>query len=43
MKKIEENINGNQFGGMGGDSTTDALVEMIPRWSEATDKIDHYV
>ena len=27
--KIEENINSNQFGGMGGASTTDALVEMI--------------
>ena len=41
--KIEENINRNQFGGMGGASTTDALVEMIQRWSEATDKLDHYV
>ena len=27
--KIEENINSNQFGGMEGASTTDALVEMI--------------
>ncbi len=26
---IEENINRNQFGGMGGASTTDAIVEMI--------------
>ncbi len=26
-----ENINCNQFGGMGGTSTTDALVEMIHR------------
>ena len=41
--KIEENINGNQYGGMRGASTTDALVEMIHRWSEATDKLDHYV
>ena len=24
-------------------STTDALVEMIHRWSEATDTLDHYV
>ena len=40
---IEENINRNQFGGMGGASTTDALVEMIHRWPEATDKLDHYV
>ena len=29
--------------GMGGASTTDALLEMIHRWSEATDKLDHYV
>ena len=43
MRKIEENINRNQFDGMGGASTTDALVEMIHRWSEATDKLDHYV
>ena len=42
-ENIEENINGNQFGGMGGASTTDALVEIIHRWSEATDKLDHYV
>ena len=41
--KIEENINSNQFGGMGGASTTDALVEMNHIWSEATDKLDHYV
>ena len=41
-EKIEENINRNQFGGMGGASTRDALVEMIRRWSEATDKLDHY-
>ena len=40
---IEENINSNQFGGMGGASTTDALVEMIHIWSEATDNLDHYV
>ena len=42
-EKIEENINCNQFGGMGGASTADALVEMIHRWSEATDKLDQYV
>ena len=30
-EKIEDNINRNQFGGMGGASTTDALVEMIHR------------
>ena len=28
---------------MGGASTSDALVEMIHRWSEATEKLDHYV
>ena len=42
-ENIEENIIRNQFGGMGGASTTDALVEMIHRWSEATGKLDHYV
>ena len=42
-EKIEENIKCNQFGGMGGASTTDALVEMLIRWSGSTDKLDHYV
>ena len=28
---IDENINGNKFGGMGGAWTTDALVEIIHR------------
>ena len=42
-EKLEEDINVNQFGEMGRASTTDALVEMIHRWSEATDKLDHYV
>ena len=42
-EKIEENINCNQFCGMGGASTTDDIVEMIHRWSEATDKLDNYV
>ena len=42
-EKNDENINRNQFGGMGGASTTDALVETMHRWSEATDKLDHYV
>ena len=35
-EKIEENINCNQIGGMGGASTTDAVVEMIQIWSNAT-------
>ena len=43
MKTNEENINRNQFGGMGGALKTDALAEMIHRWSEATDKLDHYI
>ena len=42
-EQIEENINCNQFGGMGGTSTADTLVEIIHKWSEATDKLDHYV
>ena len=42
-EKIEENINCNQFCGMGGASTTDDIVEMIHRWSEATDKLDNDV
>ena len=42
-EKIAENIKRHQFGGMGGASRTDALVEMIHRWSEATDKLDNYV
>ena len=42
-EKTEENINRNKFGGMGGASTTNALVEMIRRWSETTDKLNHYV
>ena len=42
-EKIEEKIICNQLCGMGGASTTDVLVEMIHRWSEATDKLDHYV
>ena len=42
-ENIKENINCNQFGGMGGASTTDSLVGMIHRCTEATDKLDHYV
>ena len=42
-EKIAKNIKRNQFGGIGGASTTDALVEMIHRSSEATDKLDHYL
>ena len=42
-ENIEEYINRNQFNGIGVASKTDALVEMIHRWSEATDKLDNYV
>ena len=42
-ENIVENINCNQFGGMGGAATTDALVEIIHIWSVATDNLDHYV
>ena len=42
-EKIEKNINCDQLGGIGRASTTVALVEMIHRWSEATDKLDHHV
>ena len=42
-EKIEDHINRNQFDGMGGASKMDALVDMIHRWSEASDKLDHYV
>ena len=42
-ENIGENINCSQIGGMEGASTKDALVETIYRWSEATDKLDHYV
>ena len=42
-EKIEQNINCDQLGGMGRASTTVVLVEMIHRWSEATDTLDHYV
>ena len=42
-ENIEEHINCNTIGGMGRASTTDALVDMIHRCSEATDKLDHCV
>ena len=34
---VGERIDDNQFGGVGGTSTTDALVEMTHKWYEATD------
>ena len=40
MKKLRKTLTATNFGGMGMGG---ALVEMIHRWSEATDKLDHYV
>ena len=40
---VRDQIDDKQFGGISGTSTTDALVEMIHRWSEATDKLHTYV
>ena len=34
---VGDRIVDNQFGGVGGTSTTDALVEMTHKWYEATD------
>ena len=38
-----DRIDDNQFGGVGGTSTTDALVEMTHKWYEATDVLNNYV
>ena len=47
MKYVDDivcdTIEGKQFGGIAGTSTTDALVEMTHRWYEATDKRNTYV
>ena len=32
-----------KFGGISGTSTTDALVEMVHHWYEATDRLDYFV
>ena len=40
---VGERIDDNQFGGVGGTSTTDALVEMTHKWHEATDVLNNYV
>ena len=40
---VSDQIDDKQFGGISGTSTTDALVELIHRWSEATDKLITYV
>ena len=40
---LENKIDDKQFGGGVGTSTTDALVEMIYHWCEATDRCGTYV
>ena len=40
---VGDRIDDNQFGGVGGTSTTDALVEMTHKWYEATDVLNYYV
>ena len=40
---IVSNVDPNQFGGLAGTSTTDALVEMTHKWYEATDTLNTYV
>ena len=40
---LEDQIDDKQFGGGIGTSTTDALVEMIHHWCEATDRYGTYV
>ena len=40
---VRDQIDDKQLGGISGTSTTDALVELIHRWSEATDKLNTYV
>ena len=40
---ITPHIDERQFGGLAGTGTTDALVEMVHTWCEATDKPDTFV
>ena len=40
---VGDRIDDNQCGGVGGTSTTDALVEMTHKWYEATDVLNDYV
>ena len=40
---LEEKINDSQYGGTSGTCTTDALVEMLHQWYEATDACNTYV
>ena len=40
---LEDKIDDKQFGGGMNTSTTDALVEMVHHWCEATDRCGTYV
>ena len=40
---VGDRIDDNQFGVVGGTSTTDTLVEMTHKWYEATDVLNNYV
>ena len=40
---VGDRIDDNQFGGVGGTSTTDVLVEMTRKWYEATAVLNNYV
>ena len=40
---ITPQLDERQFGGLSGTGTTDALVEMVHKWYEATDKSDTFV
>ena len=40
---LEDKINDNQYGSTSGTCTTDALVEMLHQWYEATDACNTYV
>ena len=40
---LEDNVNDNQYGGISGTCTTDALVETFHQWYEATDACNTYV
>ena len=40
---MDDEIDDKQSGGISGTSTTDALVEMVHHWYEATDRLDYFV
>ena len=43
LSRFFDHFDDNQFGGVGGTSTTGALVEMTHKWYEATDVLNNYV